>query len=152
MAISPRVRNEGAGQDLGQCRLAGRVVADESQDLSGAEPEVDALQRVDTAEALVDPAHGDEPLRARPNLICRNCRLRHGDPDASVGAAAARREPPRLQRGGSTEPYWNVARNASTLSCVTIVIGTSVTRGTDPPPITVSNASTAAAPMPPGSC
>ena len=53
----------GAGQDLHQRRLAGRVVADEAEDLAGIEHEVDVAQRLHGAERLLDAAHLDDGLR-----------------------------------------------------------------------------------------
>jgi hypothetical protein len=45
------------GQDLHQRRLAGAVLADQRVHLAGLEVEVDARQRGDLAEALVDAGH-----------------------------------------------------------------------------------------------
>jgi len=54
------VRRLGPGQDLGQGRLAGGVVADQPQHLPRLEPEIDPPQRLDRPEALGDPLHQDE--------------------------------------------------------------------------------------------
>src|SRR5262249_4585374 len=47
----------GARQDLHQRRLAGGVVADESEDLAGKEAQLDILQGLDGAEGLADAPH-----------------------------------------------------------------------------------------------
>ena len=51
------IGNDGAGEDLAQGRLAGAVVADEAEDLAGAQHEVDAIERLDGAVALADVLH-----------------------------------------------------------------------------------------------
>ena len=52
-----RVRQVGAGEDLGQRRLAGGVVADQAQHLARPEVEIDPAQRLDAAERLANAAH-----------------------------------------------------------------------------------------------
>ena len=49
-------RRKVAGDDLDQRRLAGAVVAHQPQHLAGLEVELDALERLDRAEVLGDPA------------------------------------------------------------------------------------------------
>ena len=44
----------GPGDDLGQRRLAGGIVADQPEHLAGEQVEIDAAQRLDGAEALPD--------------------------------------------------------------------------------------------------
>ena len=51
------IRNDGAGQDLAQRRLSRSVVADEAEDLAGAQDEIDAIERLDRAERLADVLH-----------------------------------------------------------------------------------------------
>ena len=46
-------------QHLDQCRLAGAVVADQTEHLAAPEAEVDAVQRDDRAEPLLDPLGAD---------------------------------------------------------------------------------------------
>ena len=65
-----RVGRVDAGQDLGQRRLAGPVVADEGDDLTGGDVEVDLGEGGDSAEGLGDRAQFEEiaprPARRRP--------------------------------------------------------------------------------------
>ena len=51
------------GQDLHERRLAGRVVADQPEDLAGIEHEIDVDQRLDRAERLGDLTHLDDRRR-----------------------------------------------------------------------------------------
>ena len=55
-----------AGEDVHQRRLAGAVLAEERVDLAGLQVEVDAAQRLDAAEALLDAAHLEERLSHGP--------------------------------------------------------------------------------------
>ena len=50
----------GAGQDLHQRRLAGRIVADQPHDLARIEPQIDVVQGPHGAERLADVAHLDD--------------------------------------------------------------------------------------------
>ena len=50
----------GAGQHLHERRLAGGVVADETEDLAGLQAEIHVSQRVHGAEILLDAAHLDD--------------------------------------------------------------------------------------------
>ena len=55
----------GAGQDLHQRRLAGRVVADEAEDLARVERQIDIERSACTApKALLDAAHLDDRVRS----------------------------------------------------------------------------------------
>ena len=65
------------GDDLGERRLAGAVLADEAADAAGRDGEVDAAQRADRREALHEPRHSssgavDSPASRDP----RGCGLR----------------------------------------------------------------------------
>ena len=59
---------------------------------------------------------------------------------------------PERARGVSDAGHWNMARNLSTFSLVTMVTGTGMTGSTVPPLIRVNADSTATAPMRSGSC
>ena len=59
----PVVGDVGAGENLGQGRFAGGVVADQPEAFAGPEVEIDAAQRLDRAEALVDAAQGARGVR-----------------------------------------------------------------------------------------
>ena len=89
----------------------------------GPEVEVDAAQRLDRAEGLDDPAQAG--ARGPGGLLLPDPDLRH---------------------------YLNIARKASTFSLVTMVIGTLITGSTVPPAEIAASASTAASPIPAGSC
>ncbi len=69
----------GAGKNLDERRLAGAVVADDADHLPGLDRDRDALDRVDTAERLVDVSHLDERWAARR---FRNI-ARHGSGNSS---------------------------------------------------------------------
>jgi len=54
------IRRIGAEQHIHQRRLAGAVLAQQPEDFTGRDAEVDSLVRLDGAEALGDAAHFDE--------------------------------------------------------------------------------------------
>src|SRR5581483_2627042 len=63
----------GAGEDLGERRLAGAVVAEQSHHLAGVHVEVDVRERPDRPEGLGHPADRDERL---PGIARGERRLR----------------------------------------------------------------------------
>src|SRR3954453_7304366 len=66
-----------AAQDLEQRRLARAVLAHERGHLTGPELEIDALQRLDGAEALADPRRSEHD-RARAGTALPAARVRAG--------------------------------------------------------------------------
>ena len=85
--IAPRRRID-SGHDLDHGRLAGAVVADQADDLVGADREVDVLQRPDLAEQHVDVFQADGVIECP--ILCR-CRghLRLPVPARSLSFAAS---------------------------------------------------------------
>src|SRR6476469_8889196 len=75
-AVVAAVAAVDAGDDLDQRGLPGAVVADQGRDLSGVDGEVDVVQDMHHAEALVDSAqleqrfHGPTPIDR--NLLCES--------------------------------------------------------------------------------
>ena len=70
--IVPGVGLVRSGEDLDQRRLAGAVLAEQAVHLTGADVEVDAVQRPDAGEGLDDAVHlqqrrlaGRSPVHAR---------------------------------------------------------------------------------------
>ena len=61
--MSPEVGLHDPGEDLDQRRLSRAVVAEQADDLALVDVQVDAAERVDTAERLGDVAQFDEPFR-----------------------------------------------------------------------------------------
>src|SRR5271163_4693821 len=50
------VRRMHAGDDLGECRLAGAILADEAANLRGGDRKIDAAKRADRREAVRQPS------------------------------------------------------------------------------------------------
>ena len=93
----------GAADALDERRLAGAVVADERGDLAGRGAEVDALEDVDRAEALVDAAQREDRVgRSSVDALLPQSAAWRRSRDGGAGVAAARavRRPPRSCR------YW----------------------------------------------
>ena len=64
-----------AGEHVHQRRLAGAVVADEADALAGRDREVDAVERPDGAEMLLDAVQRDDPVRGcRSSAVELGCR------------------------------------------------------------------------------
>ena len=67
-----------AEQDVHQRGLAGAVLAEQAEDLAGAEHEVDVVIGAHAAKALRDAAHFDERRRVDMRASARSWRLRIG--------------------------------------------------------------------------
>ena len=82
-------------------RLAGAVVADECHDLAGMQVEVDVVQHVDRAEALVDLAQLQYRLSVQPRSTPLTGRQPRDDRSAGLQRGRARpvfteRAPPTM--------------------------------------------------------
>ena len=98
-------RLEHAGDDLDQGRLAGAVVADQPDDLVGADLEVDVLERDHVAERHVDVLHPHRmDIVARAHAVClpaldgsarlvRHAPARKGSYWKGAGRQGGRRDP-----------------------------------------------------------
>src|SRR5208337_5402064 len=75
-----------ARQNLAQGRLSRSVVADEAQNLAGAQHEVDAIERLDRAERLADVlhAHTDRSALAHHREILPSALAPEGAPTSVV--------------------------------------------------------------------
>ena len=103
-----------AGQDVAQRRLAGAVLAEQRDDLTGVHGEVDAVQGAHAGEGLADLAHGQQdrsPGRASPSR-CASLSVR--DELALRQQPVGRRRPGWCARGrGQGDGEGRVARRSA---------------------------------------
>ena len=90
------VRLDHAREHVHQRRLAGAVLAEQRMDLAAVEIEVDAAQRLDAAETLDDPAHGEQ----RRGRVQRRLARKRAHPQIGWrgGAATPAAGPRRIRR------------------------------------------------------
>src|SRR4029077_4337547 len=78
---------KGPGEDFYKGRLAGAIVADEANDISGVEIKRYVLERVHASERLLDPSDAYERRLRRRNCPC----LRHSRVPSVTSPDAAKR-------------------------------------------------------------
>ncbi len=134
-AVDPylsRIGDVGAREDLHERGLAGRVIADETDDFAGGDAEGHPPQCFDRAEPLAYIPE-DNAIRS---LRCSYGGTLHVTPRFSIGE-------PVKPCGRAVGDYSKIARKSSTLSEVTIAIGTSMNDSTSSPSTSALHARTA---------
>src|SRR5690606_32356152 len=132
------VGRDRAGEHLHQGGLAGAVVPDEADDLAGGDPEVDPPEDVQDAVAFPDVDH----LDARWRLDLGLSEGRGHGVNLRVGCGWSARVVDQLK----------ISRYSSTLSAVTMVIGTSMKPFGSAPSRMALSSWTASTPSWRGSC